>query len=138
MKEVFNNKNIMKLDKNTVIDLVERKVDKILVYFYVAWCSWTKVTIKEDFIIDENLEKLNLSSSPFNVYIERKDKEKFKNAIITKTVSSDHTWEEKVRYIFSNEEVKNRCWCGSSFSFDVKKPSFDLSKLKDLKNKFKK
>ena len=128
----------MKLDKNTVLDLMERKVEKILVYFYDAWCSGIKVNIKEDFEISDDLEKLNLSSSPFDVYVEKKDKDKFNWAIITKTITADHTWKEKVRYIFTNELVKDRCWCGSSFSFDKKKIKIDLDKLKDLKNNFKK
>lgn len=128
----------MKLDKNTVLDLIERKVEKILVYFYDSWCSWTKVDIKEDFEINDDLEKLELSSSPFFVYVEKKDKEKFFKSIITKTISADHTWKEKVRYIFSNEEVKERCGCGTSFSFEKKKPQIDLEKLKNLKNNFKK
>lgn len=128
----------MKLDKKTVLDLIDRKVEKILVHFYDAGCSGTKVNIKEDFEIDDTLEKLDLSSSPFYVYVESKDKSKFENAIITKTISSDHTWEEKIRYVFSNQDVKERCGCGTSFSFEVKKPQIDLSKLKDLKNKFKK
>jgi len=34
--------------------------------------------------------------------------------------------------------VKDRCGCGSSFSFDKKEVKIDLSKLKDLKNNFKK
>ena len=128
----------MKLDKNTVLDLIERKVEKIFVYFYDAWCSWVKVDIKEDFEITDLLEKLELSSSPFLVYVEKKDKEKFKNSIITKTISADHTRKEKVRYIFNNEQVKDRCGCGSSFSFEDKKPKLDLGKLKDLKSNFKK
>lgn len=128
----------MKLDKNTVLDLINRKVEKILVYFYDAWCSWTKVWIKEDFEVNDLLEKLALSSSPFDVYVEKKDKEKFKNSIITRTISADHTWKEKVRYIFANEQVKDRCGCGSSFNFWKKEPKLDLSKLKDLKSNFKK
>ena len=39
-----------------------------------------------------------------------------------------------VRYIFNNEQVKDRCGCGSSFSFGKKTPKFDLSKLDSLKN----
>lgn len=128
----------MKLDKKTVIDLMERKVEKILVYFYDAWCSGTKVDIKEDFDISEELTKLDLSSSPFEVYVEKKDFDKFNWAIITKTITADHTWKEKVRYIFSNEKVKDRCGCGSSFSFEKKKPQIDMEKLKNLKNNFKK
>lgn len=128
----------MKLDKKTVLDLIERKVEKILVYFYDAWCSGTKVDIREDFIIDDSLEKLELSSSPFFVYVEKKDKEKFDWAIITKTIVADHTWKEKNRYIFSNEQVKDRCGCGSSFSFEKKTPKIDLNKLKMLRDRFKK
>jgi Fe-S cluster assembly iron-binding protein IscA len=128
----------MKLDKNTVLDLTSRKVEKILIFFYDAWCSWTKINIKEDFEINDDLEKLDLSSSPFLVYVEKKDKDKFKGAIITKTVTADHTWKEKIRYIFSNDEVKERCGCGSSFSFEKKEPIIDLKKLQDLKNNFKK
>ncbi|MDD3793425.1 MAG: hypothetical protein PHI37_01315 [Candidatus Gracilibacteria bacterium] len=127
----------MKLDKNTVLDLINRKVEKILVYFYDAGCSGTKVDIKEDFIVDDSLEKLELSSSPFFVYVEKKDKNKFKNSIITKTITADHTGKEKIRYIFNNEQIKDRCGCGSSFSFDKKTPKFDLSKLKDFKNNLK-
>ncbi len=129
----------MKLDKNTVLDLMNRKVEKILIYFYDAWCSGTKVNIKEDFDITDDLQKLELKSSPFEVYVEKKEADKFVWAVITKTVTSDHTGKEKVRFIFSNEQVKDRCGCGSSFSFwEKKKPKLDLSKLKDLKNNFKK
>jgi len=126
----------MKLDKNTVLDLIERKVEKVLVYFYDAWCSGTKVNIKEDFEVNNDLEKLSLSSSQFEVYVEKKDKDKFNWAIITKTVTADHTWKEKVRYIFSNDKVKDRCWCGSSFSFETKKAKLDLNKFKELKSRF--
>lgn len=129
----------MKLDKSTVLDLMNRKVEKILVYFYDAWCSGTKVNIKEDFEINSDLQKLELKSSPFDVYVEKIDADKFIWAVITKTVTADHTWKEKTRYIFSNEQVKDRCGCGSSFSFwEKKKPKIDINKLKDLKNKFKK
>lgn len=127
----------MKLDKNTVLDLVNRKVEKIYIYFYDAWCSGTKINIKEDFEINSDLVKLKLASSPFDVYIEKNDSEKFIWATITKTITADHTWKEKVRYIFSNEKVKDRCWCWSSFSFEKKKVKIDLSKLKDMKYNFK-
>ncbi len=128
----------MKLDKKTVLDLIDRKVEKILIYFYDVWCSGTKVNIKEDFEINSDLQKLELRSSPFAVYIEKKDSLKFEGAVITKTIKADHTWKEKVRYIFSNEQVKERCGCGTSFSFSKKKVKIDLTKLKDLKNNFKK
>jgi len=128
---------MFKLDKKTVLDLIDRKVEKILVFFYDAGCSGTKVDITEDFEVNENYEKLDLNVS-FDIYVEKKDKDKFDWATITKTVTSDHTWEEKVRYIFSNEKVKDRCGCGSSFSFDKKEIKIDLNKLKDMKLNFKK
>lgn len=128
---------MFKLDKNTVIDLQNRKVEKIFIFFYDSWCSWTKVNIIEDFEITENLEKLNLNIT-FWVYVEKKDKYKFDWSTITKTITVDHTWKEKVRYIFSNKKVKDRCWCGSSFSFSEKKLKIDFEKLKDLKYNFKK
>jgi len=128
---------MFKLDKKTVLDLIDRKVEKILVFFYDSWCLGTKVNITEDFEISDSHEKLELNVS-FDIYVEKKDKEKFDWAIITKTVTSDHTWEEKVRYIFSNEKVKDRCGCWSSFSFDKKEIKIDLNKLKDMKFNFKK
>ena len=126
-----------KLDKNTVLDLQDRKVEKIYIFFYDAWCSWTKVDITEDFELSDSLEKLNLNVS-FDIYVDKKDKEKFNWATITKTVTADHTWKEKIRYIFSNETVKERCWCWSSFSFDKKEIKIDLEKLKNIKLNFKK
>jgi hypothetical protein len=128
---------MFKLDKNTVIDLVDRKVEKILVFFYDAGCSWTKVNITENFEITDLHEKLDLNIN-FSVYVEKKDKDKFDWATITRTITSDHTWEEKIRYIFSNDKVKDRCWCWSSFSFEKKQLKIDLNKLKDMKFNFKK
>ncbi len=127
----------IKLDKNTVFDLENRKVAKILLYFYEAWCSGTKIDLKEHFELKDDLEKINLLDYGFDVYLEKKDKKRFENSIITKTINKDHSWEEKVRYIFSNEKIKDRCGCGSSFSFEAKKIKIDLAKLKDLRNNFK-
>lgn len=127
----------IKLDKNTVLDLEERKVKKILVFFYDAGCSGTKVDITEDFEVNDSHDKLDLNVN-FSVYLEKKDKDKFNWTTITKTISSDHTWNEKIRYIFSNEQVKDRCGCWSSFSFEKKKIKIDLNKLKDMKFNFKK
>lgn len=128
----------MKLDKNTVIDLINRKVPKIFIYFYDAWCSWLKLSISEEFEISQDLVKMDLSSSPFDVYVEKNDYEKFAWSIITKTVTADHTWKEKVRYIFSNPNlVEDRCWCWTSFSFEKKAPKLNLDKLSELKKNFK-
>jgi len=67
---------MFKLDKKTVLDLIDRKVEKILVFFYDAGCSGTKVDITEDFEVNENYEKLDLNVS-FDIYVEKKDKDKF-------------------------------------------------------------
>jgi len=127
----------IKLDKNTVSDLEDRKVEKILLHLYDSWCSWTKLDLKEDFEVEDSLEKIEWLDYAFDLFLEKKDKDKFDNSIITKTVNKDHTWKEKVRFIFSNKEVKDRCWCWSSFSFEAKKVKLNLSKLKDLKSNFK-
>ena len=127
----------IKLDKNTIALFEEQKLEKIKIFFYDSWCSWTKVDISSDFEVDENLVEVENNYS-FKIYLEKKDLSKFENCNITKTVVADHTWKEKIRYIFSSNKVKDRCGCGSSFSFDKKVPKIDLSKLKDMKNKFKK
>jgi len=31
---------MIKLDKNTINDLESRRVEKIKIFFYDAWCSW--------------------------------------------------------------------------------------------------
>lgn len=122
----------IKLDKNTVKYFVVKKISKIKIFFYDSWCSWTKIDISDDFEIDENLVQIN-SDYLFTIYIEKKDQENFKNCNITRMVKSDHTWIEKIRYIFTSNEVKERCWCGSSFSFDKKEVKIDFNKLKDMK-----
>lgn len=127
----------IKLDKNTVSLLDEKNTEKIKIFFYDSGCSWTKVDISEDFVVDKSLVEVE-NNYKFKIYLEKKDLNKFEDCNITKTVSSDHTGKEKVRYIFSSNKVKNRCGCGSSFSFDKKEPKFNLDKLKDLKNNFKK
>ncbi len=128
---------MFKLDKNTVLDLQERGVERIKIFFYDAWCSGSKVDISEDFKLNDALEKLDLNSS-FDVYVEKEDKEKFDGAIITRTIVADHTWKAKSRYIFSNQKVLDRCGCGTSFSFSKKKVKIDLEKLKMLKENFRK
>ncbi len=127
----------MKLDKSTVLDLINRKIKKIFIYFYDAWCSGQKINISEDFEITEDMKKLDLSTSPFDVYVQKKDYEKFNWSIITRTLVADHTWKEKIRYIFSSQKVKDRCGCWSSFSFEKKKPKLNLQNLKTLKKNFK-
>jgi Fe-S cluster assembly iron-binding protein IscA len=124
------------LDKNTINYLKEKWVENIKIFFYDSGCSWTKLDLEEnpdisDLVLLKNQDWVNIYSSP-------KDKDKFKNCTITRVVKADHTWKEKIRYIFSSEEVKDRCGCGSSFSFDKKELKIDFEKLKNLKNNLKK
>ena len=123
----------IKLDKNIILNF--EKSSKIKIYFYDAWCSWIKLDIIDTFKLDDNLLKLDLWYT-FDIYIEKKDSDKLENCNITRVVKSDHTWKEKVRYIFSTEKVKDRCGCWSSFSFDKKEIKIDLNKLGDMKKRF--
>lgn len=128
----------LKLDNKTVSSLEDLWIKKIKVFFYDSGCSWTKVNIESDFEITIELVKID-SNYSFEIYVDKRDEEKFENCSITKTVTADHTGKEKVRYIYASQKVKSRCWCWSSFDFWEKKvPKLDLSKFKDFKNNFKK
>lgn len=134
----INKYNTMKLDKNTLAHFAEQKAEKIKVFFYDAWCSGMKVDIVDEFEVDESVE-LSDTLDWLKIYIDKRDKEKLENCMITRVVIADHTGKEKVRYIYKWEEVKWRCWCWSSFNFgEEKKPKLDLSKLRSFKSNFKK
>ena len=125
------------LDSKTISDLKEAGAQKVKLFFYDAGCSGTKV----DMLIDdfEDVRLVCIEEWDVNIYTEEKDREKFLWARITRVVKADHTGVEQSRYIYSNEAVLDRCWCGTSFSFEKKKIVLDLEKLKDLKKfKFKK
>lgn len=148
---------MLTLDKKTITDFEKRGIKKIKIFFYAAGCSGTKIDITEDdFEIDESMLCLfsphaqggvregnvipYLTSPqrgkelyPFDIYVEKKDIDKFENATITRTVKADHTWKEETRYIYSSEDVLDRCGCWTSFSFEKKKPKINLEKLKTLK-----
>ena len=129
---------MLKLDQNTIKYFQEEKAEKIKIFFYDSGCSWTKVNISSDFEIDESVEFLR-EENWIKIYIEKMEKAKLENCSITRVSTADHTWKEKIRYIYKSEEVKWRCWCGSSFSFwEGKKVKIDLWKLKSFKNNFKK
>lgn len=123
------------LDKKMLENLKNRNRTKIKIFFFWGGCSGTKIDIEEDFDISPDLVCLDVIDG-IDIYVEAKDKDKFEWARITKTVSSDHAGKEKIRYIFSHETVKERCGCGSSFSFEKKDIKLDLEKLKKLKGKF--
>jgi len=124
------------LDKNIISDLKSRWIKKIRLYFYNAWCSWTKAWIEEDNLTD-NLVLIK-TLEEIDIYSNIIDKQKFIDCKITKTISKDHNWKEKVRYIYTSSKVKSRCWCGTSFSFWEKNIVFDINKIKNIKLDFKK
>lgn len=123
----------IKIDKNTIESYEKSWIKKIKIYFYEAGCSGTKLMIESEFEIDDDVEKLE-SSYPFEIYVEKKDVERFENCSITRTIISDHTGKEKLRYIFTSWLVKQRCGCGSSFNFSEKKLTLNLENLKKFKN----
>ncbi len=157
---------MLKICKNTLEYFSERNAEKIKVFFYDAGCSGTKVDIVDEFEMDESVIEISpLLTSPqgrgieqsqnsefsplggdawkaegvIKIFVDKREKEKFKNCTITRVVTADHTGKEKVRYIYKSEEVKGRCGCGSSFSFwEKQKPKLDLTRLRDFKSNFKK
>jgi len=123
------------LDKKMVANFEEQWLEKIKVFFYEAGCSGTKIEVSTDFDVDESLEKMK-SEYGFELYIEEKDKEKLESARVTRVVVADHTGEEKVRYVFSSEQILDRCGCGTSFGFEKPVPKIDLEKLRKLRERF--
>ena len=129
-----------KLDNKTVEFFEKLWLEKVKVFFYWAGCSWTKLSISKDFEITDELIEISVDYW-FKVFIDKKDKEKFENCTITMLKVEDdngHDKGNKYKFIYTSEDVVDRCWCGSSFSFEKKKPKLNLEKLKELKNNYKK
>ena len=124
---------MLQLDPKTISEFETAGVEKLKVFFYAAGCSGNKVDMTSEFEVTDDLEKLE-SSYQFDIYVETKDKKNLENARITKVVKADHTGKEKIRYIYSSDDVEDRCWCGTSFAFEKKKPKINLEKLKNLKS----
>ncbi|MCP4524061.1 MAG: hypothetical protein GY828_07635 [Candidatus Gracilibacteria bacterium] len=147
---------MIKIDKKTLLEFQDKQVKKIHVFFYEAGCSGMKVDIEFDFnetelelvaiFPDLDGEGVPIHNPPLQgegikVYIEGKNKEQFDGATITKIrTQSDnpHLKGKKERYIFSNPKIQDRCGCGTSFSFDRKKPKINLKNLQLLKKTFRK
>lgn len=128
---------MLQLDPKTVNELQSTWIEKIKVFFIEAWCSGTKINIETEFELTTDLEKLE-SEYNFEVYVPKTDKKYLENARITKTVKADHTGQEKIRYIFTSDDVEDRCGCGTSFAFEKPAPVIDLEKLRQLRANFKK
>lgn len=128
------------LDKNTIQHFAAQWTKKVKVFLYEAGCSGNKVDITDDFEVSDELTPVlsdeDIPSIGFQIYLDTKDVDKFDGAMITRVVKADHTGQEQVRYIFSQNDVLDRCGCGTSFSFEKKKINIDLNKLKDLKARF--
>lgn len=129
---------MLQLDKKTISELEKSWVKKIKVFFYEAGCSGTKIDmLADDFEITDELDKLE-SVYWFKIYVPKSDRVYLENAKITRVVVVDHTWEAKARYIFTSDEVEDRCGCGTSFAFEKPVPKIDLEKLKLLRENFRK
>jgi Fe-S cluster assembly iron-binding protein IscA len=126
---------MLKLDKKTIADFEARWIQKIKIFFYDGGCSGTKVDIIEDDFesLTPTLSQMERAKYGFDIYVEKADVEKFESASITRLVKADHTGEAKIRYIYTNEAILDRCGCGTSFSFEKKQPKINLAKLKTLK-----
>lgn len=144
---------MLELDKKFLAELENTWVQKLKVFLYQAGCSGTKVSVETDFEVTDELVELpppNLplsgeewsSSDPvregIKIYIPKTDLIHLQNGRLTRTLKADHTGQEKVRYIFTSEEIQDRCGCGTSFAFEKKKPKIDLEKLKIMRENFKK
>ncbi len=143
---------MLQLDPKTITELETAGVEKLKVFFYEAGCSGNKVDMTSEFELTDDLIEIlptpnpsltgGANSSPvrgrlgggIKIYCPKSDYEYLKNARITKVVKADHTGKEKIRYIYSSDDVEDRCGCGTSFAFEKKKPKIDLEKLKNLKS----
>lgn len=127
---------MLKLDKKTVTEYEEARVEKLKVFFIDAGCSGTKIQMETEFELNNEIDKLE-SEYEFALYVPKSDRKYLENASITRVVVADHTWIAKSRYIFASDEVEDRCGCGTSFAFEKPVPKVDLEKLKLLRQNFK-
>lgn len=119
----------LEIEKN-ILDKFWREIK---VFFYEAWCEWTKINITEDFKKDWlSFFELNWKK----IFYEKKDENNLDWwKIFSKTeTNSEHSQNDK--YLFISPKIKWRCGCATSFSFERK--LIDKDKLNKLKNAFKK
>ena len=127
---------MLQLDKKFLSELEDIWIKKIKVFLYEAGCSGKKVWVETDFEIDESLELLESNFS--HIYTPKTDIQHLQDGRLTRTIKADHTEKEKIRYIFTSNEIQDRCGCGTSFAFEKKKPKIDFEKLKHMKANFNK
>lgn len=125
---------MLELDKKFLAELESTWVQKLKVFLYHAGCSGTKVSVETEFNLDNTLELLESNFS--QVYTPKTDLIHLQNGRLTRIIKADHTWQEKIRYIFSSDEIQDRCGCGTSFAFEKKVPKIDLEKLKMMRQNF--
>ncbi len=126
---------MLTLDKKTVTEFESEGIQKLKVFFYEAGCSGTKINMETEFEVTDDIEQLEADYA-FALYVPKSDKEHLEHARITRVVVADHTGIEKTRYVFSSDEVEDRCGCGTSFAFEKPAPVIDLEKLKKMRENF--
>ena len=125
---------MLQIDKKFLDELQNSWAKKLKVFLYEAWCSGKKVWVENDFEIDDSLELLESNFS--HIYTPKSDAIHLQDGRLTRTIKADHTGKEKIRYIFTSNEIQDRCGCGTSFAFEKKKPKIDFEKLKNMKANF--
>ena len=126
---------MLTLDKKTISEFENSWVEKLKVFFYEAWCSGTKIDMRTQFDVSDEIDKLE-SEYNFELYVPKSDREYLENAKITRVVVADHTWEAKARYIFASDDVEDRCGCWTSFAFEKPAPVIDMDKLRLMRENF--
>jgi len=127
---------MLKLDKKTVAEFEKTWISKLKVFFIEAWCSGTKIDMNIDFELSDDIDRLE-SDYGFDLYVPKTDRKYLENSRITRVFVADHTGQVKMRYIFTSEDVEDKCGCGTSFAFEKPVPKIDLEKLRLLRMNFK-
>ncbi len=155
---------MLEFDKKFLAELETTWVQKLKVFFIEAGCSGTKIQMETEFEVTDDLVEIPLSLNPslpegereeknlspnggkmsegqiggIHIYAPNTDKKFLENANITRVMKADHTGIEQTRYIFTSDEVEERCGCGTSFAFEKSVPTIDVEKLKSLRKDFRK
>lgn len=128
---------MLKIDKNFENYLIQNNIKKMKIFFFKAGCAGLKIGIDtENFEITNTLEHIATIQNT-KIFADKNNKKHLENAFIVRTVRADHTGVEKIRYIYTTEKIKQRCGCGTSFSFEPKKIKLNIENLKTFQNSFK-